>query len=290
MSWEGRRRRRYARELEFRLRELDRIDAEQGLGVMPTQFLPMPAPVRPAKRSLSPMVAAAAMILALLAFAFGARLISGLVESWHSYTPGRVYPTPKIHDGDGAFAFVSTQRDGVTPVTYNPCVPIRLEINPENAPPDYRKLVEKAIVHTSEATGFEFDIVGTTGSRRQNQQVSIGGAPPPVLVVWSDAEETPDLAGNIAGLGGSTRIEVRPNFEQYVTGTVILDRAAFDDLAERHDSRHAQAIIDHEFGHLVGLNHVKDRRELMFKDNVGQTGYGPGDLEGLARLGNVPCG
>jgi hypothetical protein len=30
--------------------------------------------------------------------------------------------------------------------------------------------------------------------------------------------------------------------------------------------------------------------ELMFADNSGQVGFGPGDLEGLARLGSLPCG
>jgi hypothetical protein len=295
MSSDGRRRRRYARELEHRLRELDRIDAERGLGAMPLHW-PGPAPAlappaaRPPRPSLSPITAAVIMILALIALTTGVRVVSSYVENRNSYSPSRKYPTPVIHDGDGEYEFLSTQSDGRTPVTYNPCVPIRLEINPENAPPGYRKLVENAVVHTSTATGFEFDILGTTDSRDFRQRVSPNAAPPPVLVAWSDADEMPDLEGDVAGVAGSTRIDVRPGFSQYVTGTVILDRAAFDQLAASHDNSHAQAIIDHEFGHLVGLGHVKDRRELMFKDNVGQTGYGPGDLEGLARLGNVPCG
>ena len=50
-----------------------------------------------------------------------------------------------------------------------------------------------------------------------------------------------------------------------------------------------QAIVDHEFGHVVGLDHVHDPRELMNEDNVGLTTYGPGDREGLARLGAIDC-
>jgi hypothetical protein len=30
--------------------------------------------------------------------------------------------------------------------------------------------------------------------------------------------------------------------------------------------------------------------ELMFSDNSGQVDLGPGDREGLARLGGLPCG
>jgi hypothetical protein len=281
MSWEGHLRRQRARQLEHRLRELDRIDAQHGLGALPWQLYPK-------RRSRKPMIIAA--VVALVVALWAANRVSA--GDWHNpfgRSHDRLHPTPAIPDGDGSFTFMNLQSDGRTPVTYDPCRPIKLEINPENAPPDYRNLVEDAVEHTSTATGFEFEIVGTTDSRLFEPRVFGAGSAPPVLVAWADASEVPGLKGDVAGLGGSTRIEVLPNFSQYVTGTVILDRDSFERLAERHDRAHAQAIMDHEFGHLVGLNHVKDRRELMNGDNVGQTSYGPGDLEGLARLGNVLC-
>jgi hypothetical protein len=46
----------------------------------------------------------------------------------------------------------------------------------------------------------------------------------------------------------------------------------------------------HELAHVVGLGHVAEPMELMFVDNSGQVELGPGDREGLARLGSVPCG
>ena len=46
--------------------------------------------------------------------------------------------------------------------------------------------------------------------------------------------------------------------------------------------------MDHEFGHVVGLDHVDDPAELI-QYNMGVTAYGPGDLEGMARLGSIPC-
>jgi hypothetical protein len=71
----------------------------------------------------------------------------------------------------------------------------------------------------------------------------------------------------------------------------VLDIDAFSRISERPESPGAaQAIVDHEFGHVVGLGHVKSPAELMFKENVGQRTWGPGDLEGLARLGNIRCG
>jgi hypothetical protein len=280
MSWEGHQRRKRARQLERRLRELDRLDALHGLGTMPS--LP---PQRPSR---TPMFVAALVVL-LVAVLITGQFASGDWNNPFTRSHNRLHPTPAIPDGDGAFAFMNVQSDGSTPVTYDPCRRIKLEINPENAPPDYRNLVEDAIEHTATATGFEFDIIGETDSRQFEQRVFGAATAPPVLVAWADAEEVPDLEGDIAGVGGSSRLEVLPNFLQYVTGTVILDQDVYSKLAANHDRAHAQAIIDHEFGHLVGLAHVKDSGELMYKDNVGQTHYGPGDLEGLARLGNVTC-
>ena len=39
----------------------------------------------------------------------------------------------------------------------------------------------------------------------------------------------------------------------------------------------------------MGLGHVEDEGELMHVENVGLTTFGPGDREGLARLGSIPC-
>ena len=49
-------------------------------------------------------------------------------------------------------------------------------------------------------------------------------------------------------------------------------------------------LIAHELAHVVGLGHVSEPMELMFGDNSGQVELGPGDREGLARVGSVPCG
>ncbi len=46
----------------------------------------------------------------------------------------------------------------------------------------------------------------------------------------------------------------------------------------------------HELAHLAGLDHVSDRRQLMFTEYVpGMTKYGIGDLTGLSTLGQGPC-
>lgn len=72
---------------------------------------------------------------------------------------------------------------------------------------------------------------------------------------------------------------------RYVTDRVMLDRELFASLGG--EAAFAQALVDHELGHVVGLGHVEDSGELMYEHALERTAYGPGDRECLAR-GCVP--
>ena len=51
----------------------------------------------------------------------------------------------------------------------------------------------------------------------------------------------------------------------------------------------ATTIVQHELGHVVGLDHVDDPGQLMYRSNKGQVNLGPGDVEGLAIAGAGPA-
>ncbi|MGY1634421.1 hypothetical protein ACI784_22205 [Geodermatophilus sp. SYSU D01186] len=61
------------------------------------------------------------------------------------------------------------------------------------------------------------------------------------------------------------------------------DRGRF--LPELYGDRWAPVRL-HE---LVGLSHVPTRSQLMYRWRIDTEGFGPGDLTGLARLGQGPC-
>ena len=197
----------------------------------------------------------------------------------------------------GAFEFLATQDEGSAPVAWDPCRPIRYVVNPAGAPPGADALLDEAIARTSAATGLVFVDEGTTDEpwkkdRDPYQPDRYGEKWAPALIVWSNDAEVPGLAGYIAGLGGAIP---RPVPEDpagtlaYVSGQVVLDGgdlAAVIALPGGADG--VRSVIQHELGHMMGLDHVADPAQLMFSEGD-VADWGTGDLAGLHQLGSGPC-
>lgn len=264
--------------------ELDRLDREYGLGALPTsRTQPRRRPQRTTGPVLPSLLITAVLLggIVLTSPADNMRQIRRLV----GFDDDRLAAAPDVAQGVGSFSFLQTQRGSDEPIAYDPCRPIEVLVNPEGAPANYDDLVDTGLARTAAATGLEFVRVGLTDDR----EVSTGPFPrrEPILIAWATADDVPELAGDVAGIGGSVAVGP-PGRMRYVTGRVILDQDVFASYG-RDEAPLAQAIVDHELAHVVGLGHVDDPGELMFFGNVGRTSYGPGDREGLARLGSVDC-
>ena len=77
-----------------------------------------------------------------------------------------------------------------------------------------------------------------------------------------------------------------------MSGVLALDAAdVAATQAQADGTARARAIVQHELGHLVGLGHVGDPRELMFTEEspLQTDDWGSGDRVGLARLGRGRC-
>lgn len=181
-----------------------------------------------------------------------------------------------------AYAFLNLQADGRTPVSWRSCDPIPVDADLTGAPAGSLELYRTALAHTAEATGFRFldhTRAGVTPIRGVR----------PVTVRWGSSTEVQGYGADLAAFT-STTVAEDDGLRHYVAGQVVLDVDAFTRLAERGDTVTAQGLLDHELGHLVGLDHVDDEEQLMHAEYVGQHGWGAGDRAGLALLGRaVPC-
>ncbi len=196
---------------------------------------------------------------------------------------GRTVAAP----GGGTYAFLQTQADGETPVAYDPCTPVRIVVNERLAPQDADDVLARAVLEVEDVSGLDLEVVGTTDDppRAHEDDPDVGDGWRPVQVSWTDADEVGRLEGPVAGLGGSTWVE-EDGVRRYVTGEVMLD--APDITRGGRGGSLATAVLMHELAHVLGLDHVDDRGELMHPSSP-RDGWGPGDRAGLAALGDVAC-
>jgi hypothetical protein len=193
-----------------------------------------------------------------------------------------------------SYKFLATNDDG-TPVGYSPCRPLHYVVNDATAPLGSDALLATALANISAASGIQFINDGTTDElpvdRREPYQPSkYGDRWAPLLISWTTPVEAPALADNVIGTGGSTMYSLNKGPKSYITGSLELDTPQVTELlASPGGADYVLAVMQHELGHVMGLDHVDDPIQLMYPEIGAPDGLAAGDLNGLHLLASAPC-
>lgn len=221
--------------------------------------------------------------------------VEGRLVSVPAPVEGAVRPNPPVPvTTSGEYAFLHAGPDG-EPVGFDPCRPIRYVVRPDGAPAGGAELVADAVAVVAAATGLTFVDAGLTSEEpdleRPLVQARYGEGWAPVLLAWSDETVYPELAGPTAGLGGASVVPGADGRAEFLAGgRVLLDAPDLTAILVGPDGyARARAVVVHELAHVVGLDHVATPEELMAPVTGARTDLGPGDLAGLARVGQIAC-
>lgn len=206
--------------------------------------------------------------------------------------PQRLAPVV-VTDEVGEFAFESEGADG--PVLHDPCVAIHWVLSTAGMPAGAEPVALDAVASVASHTGLVFAYDGLT------RDAAVFDGPllvkeddweyAPMVIGWGTGAQSSDLGGDTTGVGGARITPGAYDAREFLrSGTVIIDTSDVGDIATIPAQRaQTRAVIMHELGHVVGLGHVSNPRELMFPAATYVTEWGPGDLQGLAAAGAGPC-
>ncbi|GGJ18906.1 matrixin family metalloprotease [Paenarthrobacter histidinolovorans] len=193
-----------------------------------------------------------------------------------------------------SYKFLAMNDDG-TPVGYSPCRPLHYVVNNASAPEGTDTLLDTAIANISAASGIRFVNDGTTDEqpvdRREPYQPNrYGDRWAPLLISWTTPEAAPALEGKVIGTGGSTMYSLDKGPKSYITGSLELDTPQVAELlSDPGGADYVLAVMQHELGHVMGLDHVDDPIQLMYPEIGAPDGLAAGDLNGLHLLASAPC-
>jgi matrixin len=282
----------------------------------PLDLPPLDLPPRPDRRGRPAALFAAFVLAFLAALVLGVFAVMSLLEepadlrdlaAASSALPSpipaaTITPSPALSPAaptfrpkvDGAFRFL--ERVAGAPVRWNPCDPITYAVNVAEWTTPVRPDLKEALRRVTRATGIGFRSVGTTEETfvRAYQRMRYEGVvrKAELIMIWVDHDAYMEILHLLRDPRPSiafakTMAGLFANQDQYFGGIIVMDADATSTPGFGYRYAHGSVLL-HELGHIMGLDHVKDPNQLMYSGrhpNFSVRVFGPGDLEGLRRLG-----
>jgi hypothetical protein len=175
------------------------------------------------------------------------------------------------------------------PIRWNPCHVITYRVNLKYAPANVMPDIREALRRITLASGLHFKYVGTTSWLPRADYKGWPGTSNTVIA-WSPRDPMmPSIqwGGFTAGRGGPNTgfYRGKPWWREGWADFNSHDNAEFP---AGFGANSRGALLMHEIGHMIGLNHAKGGVEMMYGGG-GWTApaavYGAGDMHGLRLLG-----
>jgi hypothetical protein len=196
----------------------------------------------------------------------------------------------------------TTLADGHTSVLrWNPCQVITYKIDVDAVPVATRAAalheIRVAVGRLAMATGLTYGYRGATTEIPRTTTIDRQSAE--LVIAVTDPNRTDiGIGGRVLGYGGyhywrwsgARAPGGAANGAAIARGWVVLDRTGWLALPSGFGPGVRQGnVILHELAHTVGLDHVGDRRQLMYPTLLagGPDGYASGDRSGLNRVGRA---
>ncbi|GAB2581046.1 matrixin family metalloprotease [Microlunatus antarcticus] len=198
----------------------------------------------------------------------------------------------------GSAKSYSLQKVGGSVVRWNPCESVHYTVNTTYAPAGALADTQAAVARIAKVSGLTFVYDGPTTTIPTSSGPRADG----ITIAWArrgTGTGRSDLlpGGSVLGTGGwnvtyvTTAKGGAVSGVHIVNGYVIVDTAANKlpgGFADVKGGTRGE-LLQHELGHAVGLNHVKDKSQLMYATLGAHSSLGAGDKAGLRKVGK-PAG
>src|SRR4051794_16617572 len=201
-------------------------------------------------------------------------------------------PAALVSTVSSAYRF-SSMLDG-QPVRWDPCTPIHWRSNTARGPAGGLDVLKTAVARIASATGTTWGYDGASATAPSSGYLpkTPSSGDRPVLLGWTDGTSSDLLRGRPAQVLGMTRTvwfgtdDGKGHRTAATRGAVVaLDRT--DHLPLRGKVSWSTTAL-HELGHVMGLDHPSDGRQLMAATlPADATDLQAGDRTGLGRVGRA---